>query len=246
MTNVQEKTKVLVIDDERLIRMTLRAKLKMIGYDATCVASPSEAIDLLNNGGYKQFKAIITDVMMEGMDGFMFRDIVRGMDDQIPIFFITALDPEEGSGFLRHIMDDSYSFYLPKSVKTDLLLNRVQSIVDARRLNEIIRDQKEKNTEAFKLAAKLQRNMLPSLIKLTDLEFYTTLWRPQKNVSGDLLEVFPLEGGGDLFILGDIQGHGQSAALSMMAVQSFLKQLSTLEDMSSTLNILSSGNLSFS
>ena len=57
-----EKTKILVIDDERLIRLTLNAKLKQIGYTAVCVSSIPEAVVLLNDGGYKQFDAIITDI----------------------------------------------------------------------------------------------------------------------------------------------------------------------------------------
>ena len=228
----QAKTKILVIDDERLIRMTLSAKLKLIGYVATCVASTQEAVSLLNNGGVKQFKAIITDIMMGDMDGFVFRDILRGMDPDMPIFFITALDPEEGSGFLKRIMEDNYSFYLPKSVKTDTLLKRVQSIVNSRRVNEIIEEQRKDTNEALHLAAHLQNSMLPPRVKLTDEDFYTTWWNPKDQVSGDLFEVIPLREGGNLYILGDVQGHGPSAALSMMAVQSFLKQLSTIENIS--------------
>ena len=100
MASQKKKTKILVIDDERLIRMLLNAKLKQIGCTAVCVSTISEAVELLNDGGYRQFNAIITDIMMGGMDGFVFRDIVRGMDASMPIFFMTALDPEEGSGFL--------------------------------------------------------------------------------------------------------------------------------------------------
>ena len=232
MASKQEKTKILVIDDERLIRMTLSAKLKLIGYVATCVASTQEAVALLNNGGHKQFKAIITDIMMGDMDGFVFRDILRGMDPDMPIFFITALDPEEGSGFLKRIMEDNYSFYLPKSVKTDMLLKRVQSIVNSRRVNEIIEEQNKETKEALQLAAHLQSSMLPPRVKMTDIDFYTTWWNPKDQVSGDLFEVIPLQDGGNLYILGDVQGHGPSAALSMMAVQSFLKQLSTMENFS--------------
>ena len=80
MANQKEKTKILVIDDERLIRLTLNAKLRQIGYTAVCVASIPEAVVLLNDDGYKQFTAIITDIMMGDMDGFVFRDIVKGPD----------------------------------------------------------------------------------------------------------------------------------------------------------------------
>jgi len=230
MAAQKEKTKILVIDDERLIRLTLNAKLRLIGYTAVCVASIPEAVVLLNDGGYRHFKAIITDIMMGDMDGFVFRDVVRGMDETMPIFFMTALDPEEGSGFLKRIMEDSYSFYLPKSIKPDLLLKRVQSIVDSRRVEELTKAKDREVMESLTLGAHLQRKMLPPRIQITDTDFYTFLWKPKDIVSGDLLEVMPLPGGGSLYVLGDIQGHGTSASLSMMAVQSFLKQLSSSEN----------------
>ena len=225
MAAQKDKTKILVIDDERLIRLTLNAKMKQIGYTAVCVAAISEAVALLNDGGHKQFKAIITDIMMGDMDGFVFRDIVRGMDETMPIFFMTALDPEEGSGFLKRIMEDSYSFYLPKSIKPDKLLKRVQSIVDSRRVEELIRAKDKEVIESLNFGAHLQRSMLPPRVRVTDTDLYSYWWKPQDIVSGDLLEIMPLPGGGNLYILGDIQGHGTSASLSMMAVQSFLKQL---------------------
>ena len=230
MAAQKEKTNILVIDDERLIRLMLNAKLKLIGYTAVCVESIPEAVALLNDGGHKRFKAIITDIMMGDMDGFVFRDIVRGMDATMPIFFMTALDPEEGSGFLKRIMEDSYSFYLPKAIKPDMLLKRVQSIVDSRRVEEFIKAKDREVMEALNLGAHLQRKMLPPRIKVTDNDFYICWWEPKDIVSGDLLEIMPLPGGGNLYVLGDIQGHGTSASLSMMAVQSFLKQLPTSDN----------------
>ena len=225
MATQKSRTKILVIDDERLIRLTLNAKLKQIGYTAVCVASIPEAVALLNDGGYKQFTAIITDIMMGDMDGFVFRDIVRGMDETMPIFFMTALDPEEGSGFLKRIMEDNYSSYLPKSINPNVLIKRVQRIVDAKTVEERIKAKDKEVMESLTLGAHLQRKMLPPHVGITDTDFYTCWWEPKEIVSGDLLEVIPLPDGGKLYVLGDIQGHGTSASLSMMAVQSFLKQL---------------------
>ena len=230
MTTQKAKPQILVIDDERLIRLTLNAKLKQIGYAAVCVASISEAVVLLNDGGCKKFKAIITDIMMGDMDGFVFRDIVRGMDETMPIFFMTALDPEEGSGFLKRIMEDNYSSYLPKSINPNVLIKRVQRIVDARQIEELVKAKDKEVMESLTLGAHLQRKMLPPRVKITDSYFYSCWWEPKDVVSGDLLEVIPLPSGGNLYVLGDIQGHGTSASLSMMAVQSFLKQLPTFEN----------------
>lgn len=222
----QERTRILVIDDERLIRLTLTAKLKQIGYTAVALCSVQEAVDVLNKEGAGSFKAIITDIMKGDMDGFVFRDIVRGLDPAMPIFFMTALDPEEGGGFLKKILSDANSFYLPKSVKVEVLLKRVQSIVAARRVEWFIERQVEENRQALALAAHVQRSLLPARAQMTDEAFFTTWWEPKDMVSGDLYEAIQIGPDAHLYVLGDVQGHGISAALATTAVLSFLKQMS--------------------
>ena len=169
------------------------------------------------------------------MDGFDFRDIVRGMDSSIPFFFLTALDPEEGSGFLKRIVEDPMSFYLPKAVSSETLVTRVQRIVASRRVEQFIVRQIEETNQALGLAAYVQRSMLPSPACITDVAFYGIWWHPKEKVSGDLVEAVPFGKDKALYVLGDIQGHGTSAALAMTAVQSTLKRLSTVkfEDISS-------------
>ncbi|MBQ6470740.1 MAG: SpoIIE family protein phosphatase, partial [Victivallales bacterium] len=103
-------------------------------------------------------------------------------------------------------------------------------IVNSRRVDEIVKERTKELQDALDLAANVQRSMLPPRISITETDFYTTGWYPKEVVSGDLFEVMPLEGGGNLYVLGDIQGHGVSAALSMMAVQSFLKHLPSNEN----------------
>lgn len=224
-----ERTQILVIDDERLIRMTLSAKLKIAGFQAVAVQSVKEAVDLLNQEGCRNFKAIITDILKGDMDGFMLRDIVRGLDPTMPIFFMTAMDPEEGGGFLKKILSDANSYYLPKSVKVEVLLKRVQSIVESRRVEQFIERQRDHDQQALVLAAHVQRSMLPVRARMDDETFYTTWWKPKETISGDLYETVPLGDGGRLYVLGDVQGHGISAALAMAAVQAFLKQVTVRE-----------------
>lgn len=216
-------TKILVVDDEKLIRLTISAKLKKAGYIPIAVGTVEEALAVLR-GDRKSLRAVITDIMMGDMDGFVFRDIVRGIDSTMPIFFMTALDPEEGSGFLKRILDDGNSYYLPKSIKPQVMLRRIQSIVASRRIEEFIERQMSEQVTSLALAAHVQHSMLPTRVVMTKDSFYTSLWKPKETVSGDLYEAMPFGADGELYILGDIQGHGTSAALAMTAVQSFLKQ----------------------
>ena len=202
--------------------MVMSAKLKQAGYACVAVGDVESAVATLK-AAPKQFGAIITDIMMGEMDGFVFRDIVRGIAPKIPIFFLTALDPEEGGGFLKRIMEDAISYYLPKAVRTETLINRVRQVVASHRVEVFIQNKIEEDRKSLELASHIQRSLLPPRTIVTPRGFYTTYWRPLDAVSGDLLEAIPFGTGCYLYVLGDIQGHGTSAALAMTAVQSFLK-----------------------
>ena len=222
--DMHDATTILVVDDEKLIRLTVSAKLKKAGYAPVAVENVDEAVQILKERLH-HFSAIISDIMMGSMDGFDFRDIVRGMDRSMPFFFMTALDPEEGSGFLKRIVTDPLSYYLPKSVGADVLLKRVQQIVASRRVERFIEKQVEESKQSLKLAAHIQNSMLPVRAHMDDRFFYAAWWQPKEVVSGDIYEVIPFGADAQLYIIGDIQGHGTSAALAMTAVQSFLKNL---------------------
>ncbi len=241
MMDAYGKTKVLVLDDERLIRLTMTAKLRSIGYITVASASVDEAVSLLRES-HRQFRAIITDIMMGDMDGFVFRDIVRGLDPTMPIFFMTALDPEEGGGFLKKILEDPNSYYLPKSIRPEVMLKRIQNVVASRKIEQFIERQLAEQRQSLELASNVQRSMLPNRVLMTPRGFYTTLWKPKDAVSGDLYEAVQYGRGVYLYVLGDIQGHGTSAALTMTAVQAFLKQF-TLHEGEQTLGPADIANL---
>jgi sigma-B regulation protein RsbU (phosphoserine phosphatase) len=218
------EAKILVLDDERLIRMTVCARLKKAGYGTVAVASVEEAVALLKKH-HRSFCAIISDIMMGDMDGFVFRDIVRGLDPSIPFFFMTALDPEEGSGFLKRIIGDPMCYYLPKSAGSEVLIKRLQRVVVARHIQQFVEKQVAEQRKSLTLAAQVQKSMLPPRAMMNDRCYYTTMWRPHESVSGDFYEAMPVDADRMLFSLGDIQGHGANAALVMMAVQAFMRQV---------------------
>ena len=222
MAESRYEIKILVVDDEKLIRLTLGAKLRKVGYVPVAAATVEEAVAELKKAP-TSFSAIITDIMRGEMDGFMFRDMVRGIVPKIPIFFLTALDPEEGGGFLKRIMDDAISYYLPKAVATETLLKRVRQVIASHRVEMFIQSRMDEDRKSLELASHIQRSLLPVRSIITPRGFYTTYWRPLDAVSGDLFEAVQFGTACYLYVLGDIQGHGTSAALAMTAVQSFLK-----------------------
>ena len=60
------KTKVLVVDDERIIADTLATILNRAGYDAHAVYSGEAAVEALS---YFTADVLVSDVMMPGMNG---------------------------------------------------------------------------------------------------------------------------------------------------------------------------------
>ncbi|MBP5542712.1 MAG: response regulator, partial [Kiritimatiellae bacterium] len=86
--DARSSAKILVVDDEKLIRLTMKARLSRAGYEVVAVGDVNEAVTVLKENP-NAFSAIITDIMMGDMDGFVFRDIVRGIDNSMPLFFLT-------------------------------------------------------------------------------------------------------------------------------------------------------------
>ncbi len=226
MTNIIKETKILVVDDEKVALMTTCSKLENGGFVPVAASDIHEAAKIIMNEP-QAFSAVVADVMMGEADGFLLRKIVHGIDDTMPMLFYTALDPSEDVDFLMRIVSDANSYYLPKTAKTEVLLKRVERMVAARRTERMVEHKRSDERKSLELAANIQKSMLPVRSLMTGRGCYSTWWRPAETVSGDLYEVMPLGESCRMFILGDIRGHGISAAMAMTAVVSFLKQVSS-------------------
>ena len=115
------------------------------------------------------------------------------------------LDPEEGSGFLKRILEDAISYYLPKTVNTETLLSRVRQVVASHRVEMFIQNKIEEDRKSLELAAHIQRSLLPVRSIITPRGFYASYRRPVDIVSGDLFVAVPYGTAGYLYVLGDIQ-----------------------------------------
>ena len=90
---VMEEMRVLVVDDEDVIRSTLEVVMADQGKVHTA-KDPNEALQLLEDN---RIDLILTDVMMPVMNGFEFVERVRAMPRyvHVPIIILTAFDPEK-------------------------------------------------------------------------------------------------------------------------------------------------------
>ncbi len=114
--------KILVVDDEQVIREILEFNLANEGYEIVCASSGEEAIQQLTS----DFSLILLDVMMAGMSGYKVSETLRRKGNQVPIIFLTARDTENDmlTGF--SVGGDDY-IVKPFSVKE--VVARVKAIL---------------------------------------------------------------------------------------------------------------------
>ncbi len=78
---------ILVVDDDRLIRLMLETSLALSGFQVTCARSGQEALALAQT---VQFDALVTDVYMPDGDGLTLLQELRKAASDIPVILMTA------------------------------------------------------------------------------------------------------------------------------------------------------------
>lgn len=83
--------RVLLIDDEPVVRMTLAANLELAGFDVVSADSVSTALKALDA---QRFDCVISDVRMPEVDGVTGLDQLRAIQPGLPAILVTGYDPD--------------------------------------------------------------------------------------------------------------------------------------------------------
>ncbi len=91
------KKRILVVDDDGLVRRSLEILLREAGYDPTVASGGQEALGFLVQ---RHFDLLITDIRMPGMDGLEVIQAVRQYCQEakkppIPEIVLTAYNDEQ-------------------------------------------------------------------------------------------------------------------------------------------------------
>jgi heterodisulfide reductase subunit A len=86
-TEARRAFKILVVDDELVVRDSLKEWLLVEGFSVDMAESGAEAIDLLSANEYG---LVLLDVKMPGMDGVEALQIIREMKPELPVLMMTA------------------------------------------------------------------------------------------------------------------------------------------------------------
>jgi len=88
---MSRKAKVLAVDDNRLLRMSIRMVLEEQGCEVDSAPSVSGAIELLDRCRYE---VVLTDLRLPDGDGLDVARYARRLDPEAKIFLMTA-SPED-------------------------------------------------------------------------------------------------------------------------------------------------------
>jgi two-component system response regulator MprA len=121
--------KILVVDDERAVRESLRRALELEGYEIELAGDGNEALYRLESS--EEPDAMILDVLMPGVDGLEVCRRIRGTGSRLPVLMLTArTEVEDRVAGLDAGADD----YVTKPFALEELLARVRALL--RRTNE--------------------------------------------------------------------------------------------------------------
>ncbi len=117
------KPRVLVVDDDRAVRDSLRRSLEFNGYDVVLAADGAEGLVAV---GAQHPDVVVIDVMMPRLDGIETTRALRAAGNDVPILVLTARD---AVGDRVEGLDAGADDYLTKPFALEELLARLRALL---------------------------------------------------------------------------------------------------------------------
>jgi two-component system response regulator MprA len=116
--------RILVVDDERAVRESLRRALELQGYEVDLASDGAEALAKLADNGHVD--AVVLDILMPGVDGLeVCRQLRRG-GSAVPVLMLTARD---AVGDRVEGLDAGADDYVVKPFALEELLARIRALL---------------------------------------------------------------------------------------------------------------------
>ena len=120
--------KILIVDDEKIKRMTLKEDLEEAGYDASISSSGQDALELLRK---EPFDVVVTDFKMQQMDGIELLKMTKAYYPDTHVIMMTAYGTVETA--VESMKLGAYD-YITKPYDFDELLVTINNAADHKSL----------------------------------------------------------------------------------------------------------------
>ena len=121
--------RILIVDDEEVLRDVLDAVLRREGFDILSAASGEEALSILDA---EEVDLVILDVMLPGISGIDTLRAIRIATPNLPVIVITAFSSIDGA---IDAMKQGAFHYIPKPFKNEEVILTVNKALEQRRLS---------------------------------------------------------------------------------------------------------------
>jgi len=128
MTQVAEDEgrKLLLIDDNDLVRNVLHEVLEISGYSVIDAVDGEDGINAFRNNN-QHIRLIISDVLMPKKNGKEVYDEVRKINQDINILFISGYPDDL---LANNLTQDDKMYFLPKPVRPADFITTIQTILN--------------------------------------------------------------------------------------------------------------------
>jgi DNA-binding response OmpR family regulator len=121
-------SRILVADDDRVVRRIVVTKLSGLGYDVTNVEDGQEALDLLEEGQVPNL--LITDSLMPRMNGLqLVRALRQSLNPDLATLPIIMLTSRQGEQDIIEGLEAGLDDYVIKPFSPDELAARVRTVL---------------------------------------------------------------------------------------------------------------------
>src|SRR5216684_169772 len=122
--------RILIVDDEEVLRDVLDAVLRREGFEVAMAASGEEALSILDNDD--AIDLVILDIMLPGISGIDTLRALRIANPYLPVIVITAYSSIDGA---IEAMKHGAFHYIPKPFKNEEVVLTVNKALEQRRLS---------------------------------------------------------------------------------------------------------------
>ncbi len=129
--------RVLVVDDDELVLSGLSGSLAEEGYDVLTASTSQEALEQLRG---KQVDIVLTDLVMDGMDGMALLRRLRESEPDLPVVVITAHGTATSA---IEAVREGASDYIQKPARPEEIAHRLRTVLDAHGLRRKLLKERE-------------------------------------------------------------------------------------------------------
>ncbi len=180
------KHKILVVDDEHLIRWSLEQNLKKQGYEVLTAGSGEDALRLVRE---EAPDLVLLDIQLPGINGLEVLEKIKEHDDEIIVIMVTALGVLETA--VKAMRSGAYD-YLNKPFNLDELAIVIRKALETGELKREVAQLRSEQTSRYGISniiaeSRHMKNVLAMVEKIARSDASTVLIQGESGTGKELV-----------------------------------------------------------